>query len=67
MKNKIKEVVIPYVTKGNWGKIYRKIITKNPNINFIYLNRKYDIDSFLYAKKSFFNFKKHIPALISNL
>ena len=67
LKNKIKEVVIPYVTKGNWGKIYQKIITKNPNINFIYLNRKYDIDSFQYTKKGFFNFKKHIPALISNL
>jgi hypothetical protein len=63
----IKKIGLPYVTKGNWNKIYQKLISDNPSINFVYLHRKYDMNAWKFAKKGFFNFKKHIPALISKL
>ena len=64
---KIKNVSIPYVTKGNWRTITKKIINDNPSINFIYLNRNYDKEAWKYSKKGFFNFKKHIPELITKI
>ena len=66
-KKNIKKVGLPYVTKGNWKNIYKKLISKNPSINFVYLHRKYDMNSWKFTKKGFFNFKKHIPELISKL
>ena len=66
-KKNIKKIGLPYVTKGNWNKIYQKLISDNPSINFVYLYRKYDMQAWQFAKKGFFNFKKHIPALISKL
>ena len=66
-KKNIKKIGLPYVTKGNWKNIYKKLISKNPSINFVYLHRKYDMNSWKFAKKGFFNFKKHIPELISKL
>ena len=66
-KKNIKKVGLPYVTKGNWKNIYKKLISNNPSINFVYLHRKYDMNSWKFAKKGFFNFKKHIPELISKL
>ena len=66
-KKNIKKIGLPYVTKGNWNKIYQKLISDNPSINFIYLYRKYDMQAWQFAKKGFFNFKKHIPELISKL
>ena len=66
-KNKIKEIALPYVTKGNWNKIYKKLMLSNPSINFVYLHRKYDKHAWQFSKKGFFNFKKHIPKLITRL
>ena len=66
-KKNIKKIGLPYVTKGNWNKIYQKLISDNPSINFVYLYRKYDMQAWQFAKKGFFNFKKHIPELISKL
>ena len=66
-KKNIKKIGLPYVSKGNWNKIYQKLISDNPSINFVYLHRKYDMDAWQFAKKGFFNFKKHIPELISKL
>ena len=66
-KKNIKKIGLPYVTKGNWNKIYQKLILDNPSINFVYLYRKYDMEAWQFAKKGFFNFKKHIPELISKL
>lgn len=66
-KNKIKEIALPYVTKGNWNKIYKKLMLNNPSINFVYLHRKYDKYAWQFSKKGFFNFKKHIPKLITRL
>ena len=66
-KKNIKKIGLPYVTKGNWNKIYQKLILDNPSINFVYLYRKYDMQAWQFAKKGFFNFKKHIPELISKL
>ena len=66
-KYNIQNVYIPYVTKGNWTTIIKKIINDNPSINFIYLNRKYDREAWKYSKKGFFNFKKHIPELITKI
>ena len=66
-KKNIKKIGLPYVTKGNWNKIYQKLISDNPSINFVYLYRKYDMGAWQFAKKGFFNFKKHIPELISKL
>ena len=63
----IQNVCIPYVTKGNWRTITKKIINDNPSINFIYLNRNYDKEAWKYSKKGFFNFKKHIPELITEI
>ena len=47
--------------------IIKKIINDNPSINFIYLNRNYDKEAWKYSKKGFFNFKKHIPELITKI
>ncbi len=66
-KNKIKEIALPYVTKGNWNKIYKKLMLNNSSINFVYLHRKYDKYAWQFSKKGFFNFKKHIPKLITRL
>ena len=66
-KKNIKKIGLPYVTKGNWNKIYQKLISDNPSINFVYLYRKYDMQAWQFAKKGFFNFKKHIPELIRKL
>ena len=66
-KNNIKEIHLPYVTQGNWKKIYKNIIKKYPNINFIKFNRNYDINSWIYSKKGYFNFKQSIPKIIKNL
>ena len=66
-KKNIKKIGLPYVTKGNWNKIYQKLISDNPSINFVYLYRKYDMQAWQFAKKGFFNFKKHIPELINKL
>ena len=66
-ENNITVVGIPYATKGNWNKIYKKLISDNPSINFVYLYRKYDMNAWKFSKKGFFNFKKHIPELISKL
>ena len=66
-KNNIKEIHLPYVTQGNWKKIYKNIIKKYPNINFIKFNRNYDINSWIYSKKGYFNFKQNIPKIIKNL
>ena len=63
----IKTIGLPYVPTGNWKKIYKKLINKNPSINFVYLHRKYDKQAWKFANKGFFNFKKHIPELISKL
>lgn len=41
-KNNIKDLCLPYETKGNWRNIYKKLISANPSINFVYLNRNYD-------------------------
>ncbi len=60
-------MAIPYVTKGNWRKIYNKLISENPAVNFVYLNRNYDKEAWKFSKKGFFNFKKHIPELITKL
>ena len=66
-KYQIKEVHLPYVTQGNWKKIYKKIIKKYPSINFIIFNRKYDVNSWIFSKKGYFKFKQNIPKLITNL
>ena len=63
----LKTIGLPYVPTGNWKKIYKKLINKNPSINFVYLHRKYDMQAWKFANKGFFNFKKHIPELISKL
>jgi len=63
----IKTIGLPYVPTGNWKKIYKKLINNNPSINFVYLYRKYDMEAWKFANKGFFNFKKHIPELISKL
>ena len=63
----IQNVCIPYVTKGNWRTITKKIINDNPSINFIYLKRNYDREAWKYSKKGFFHFKKHIPELITKI
>ena len=67
IKNNINTIHLPYVTQGNWKKIYKKIIKKYPNINFIKFNRDYDINSWIYSKKGYFKFKQNIPEIISNL
>ena len=66
-KKNIKNIALPYVTKGNWKNIYKNLILDNPSINFVYLHRNYDIEAWKFANKGFFNFKKHIPELISKL
>ena len=66
IKNNIKTIYLPYVTQGNWKKIYKKIINKYPNINFIKFNRDYDINSWIYSKKGYFKFKQNIPEIIKN-
>ena len=66
-KNNIKNVCIPYVAKGNWRAITKKLIKNNPSINFVYLHREYDKEAWKYSKKGFFNFKKHIPELITKI
>ncbi|MDB4861276.1 hypothetical protein OAI01_06910 [Alphaproteobacteria bacterium] len=63
----IKTIGLPYVPTGNWKKIYKKLINNNPSINFVYLYRKYDMEAWKFTNKGFFNFKKHIPELISKL
>ena len=66
VKNNIKTIYLPYVTQGNWKKIYKKIIKKYSNINFIKFNRDYDINSWIYSKKGYFKFKENIPKIIRN-
>ena len=66
-KYQIKEVHLPYVTQGNWKKIYKKIIKKYPSINFIIFNRKYDVNSWIFSKKGYFKFKQNIPKLITDI
>ena len=66
-KNNIKSIHLPYVTQGNWKKIYKKIIKKYPNIKFSKFNRNYDINSWIYSKKGYFKFKQNIPKIIKNL
>ncbi len=66
-KYQIKEIYLPYVTQGNWKKIYKKIIKKYPSINFVIFNRKYDVNSWIFSKKGYFKFKQNIPKLITNL
>ena len=66
-KKNIKTIHLPYVTHGNWKKIYKKIIKKYPSINFIKFNRNYDINSWIYSKKGYFKFKQNIPKIIKNL
>ena len=66
-KKNIKKIGLPYVTKGNWKNIYKKLILENPSIKFVYLHRKYDMEAWKFTNKGFFNFKKHIPELISKL
>ena len=66
-KFQIQEIYLPYVTKGNWKKIYKKIITKYPSINFIIFNRKYDVNSWIFSKKGYFKFKQNIPNLITKI
>ena len=66
-KNNIQKICIPYVTKGNWRVIINKLIKDNPSINFVYLHREYDKEAWKYSKKGFFNFKKHIPELITKI
>ena len=65
--NNIKEIHLPYVTQGNWKKIYKKIIKKYPNINFIKFNRKYDISSWVFSKKGYFKFKQNIPSILKEI
>ena len=67
IENNVKVVHLPYVTEGNWKNIYKKIITKYPDINFIKFNRNYDINSWIYSKKGYFKFKQNIPEIIKNL
>ena len=68
IKNKnINEIYLPYVTKGNWKNIYKKIIEDNPSVNFIVFNRNYDAKSWIYSKKGFFNFKKNIQKIIAEI
>ena len=57
-KNNIKIIYLPYVTQGNWKKIYKKIIKRYDNISFIKFNRKYDINSWIYSKKVISNLNK---------
>ena len=64
---KINEIYLPYVTKGNWKNIYKKIIKNNPSVNFIVFNRNYDAKSWIYSKKGFFNFKKNIQKIIAEI
>ena len=66
-KYQIKEIYLPYVTQGNWKKIYKKIIKKYPSINFINFNRKYDVNSWIFSKKGYFKFKQNIPKLITDI
>ena len=66
-KNNMKIIYLPYVTQGNWKKIYKKIIKRYDNISFIKFNRKYDINSWIYSKKGYFKFKQNIPQIINNL
>ena len=66
-KYQIKEVHLPYVTQGNWKKIYTKIIKKYPSINFVIFNRKYDVNSWIFSKKGYFKFKQNIPKLITDI
>ena len=65
--NNIKEIHLPYVTQGNWKRIYKKIIKKYPNINFIKFNRKYDISSWVFSKKGYFKFKQNIPSILKEI
>ena len=64
---KINEIYLPYVTKGNWKNIYKKIIKNNPSVDFIVFNRNYDAKSWIYSKKGFFNFKKNIQKIIAEI
>ena len=66
-KNNLNEIYLPYVTKGNWKNIYKKIISNNPSVNFIVFNRNYDAKSWIYSKKGFFNFKKNIQKIIAEI
>ncbi len=66
-KYQIKEVHLPYVTQGNWKKIYKKITKKYQSINFINFNRKYDVNSWIFSKKGYFKFKQNIPKLITDI
>ena len=66
IQNNIKTIHLPYVTQGNWKKIYKKIIKKYPKINFIKFNRDYDINSWIYSKKGYFKFKQNIPEILKN-
>ena len=66
-KNHIREIYLPYVTQGNWKKIYKKITKKYPDINFIIFNRKYDVNSWIFSKKGYFKFKLNIPKLITKI
>ena len=66
IKNNIKTIYLQYVTQGNWKKIYKKIINKYANINFIKFNRDYDVNSWIYSKKGYFKFKQNIPKIIRN-
>ena len=63
---KIKDLILPYETIGN--KIFN-----NPNflnklsdkdVNYQFYVREWDKNALSYAKKGFFNFKKHIPYLL---
>ena len=65
--NNIKEIYLPYVTQGNWKRIYKKIIKQYPDIKFIKFNRKYDITSWVHSKKGYFKFKQNIPSIIKEI
>ena len=68
---KIKNLIFPFETVGNKILNDENLLSrlKSENINYIFLLRDWDKNSFPYTKKGFFPFKKKIPELLrlSNL
>ena len=68
---KIKKLILPYETVGN--EIFKNSSFLNQlsdkKVTYQFYAREWDTNSFSYAKKGFFNFKKNIPYLLklSNL
>ena len=65
-KFKIKNLIIPYETKGKYLLSRKNFLNKftNYNVNVFFYLREWDRLAFPYAKKGFFPFKNKIPELL---